>query len=347
MSVAAVSLENLIPNVPKWEGFTTAPVRVPAQLKDWVISMVNQKVQELRIAFGGDTPADQSEQEWVNEILGLPTTHQPGDPLPCEVAAAVAESKAERVAADADQAFIEQPAAAESAIAVAETVPPEFTRAWLDWAASRDPGFNERAYIDGLKEEAAADLPGAKTDLARLVSDGVDIGEPLPSQRVTRKQAKQARRLERQKKAAGGKLQTVPAVPSPGTDHLVAEEYYKVLPVYREQSAERLAEYNAFFDELKARNMTGKIKRYQKYFAETTSIDVWLNEPPYTLLEFLEGSVLKVYRDAVNKAADHLTNTFYTTAEQRVEGNLDGRFAAIVREIIYCWSMSAVIAEDS
>ncbi len=345
MTVATASLENLIPNVPKWEGFITAPVRVPAELKDWVISMVNQKVQQLRVMIGGDTPADQTEDQWVNEVLGLPANHKPGDPLPTELATAIEDSKAERAAADVDRALIEQPAVAASAIALAETIPPEFTRAWLDWAASRDPGFDERAYIDGLKDEATADLPGAKTDLARLVADGVHIGEPLPSQPLTKRQAKQARRLERQKKAAGGKLQTVPA--DAETSNPLAEQYYKILPVYREQAAERLAEYNAFFDELERNGSTAKIRRFKGYLAETTSIDIWIDSPPYSLLELIDGAVCSEYREAINKAINHLQNAFYTTDKQREESNLDGRFYRIISEIIYCWSMSAAIAEDS
>lgn len=348
MTVAAASLDNLIPNVAKWEGFTTAPVRVPEQLKNWVIDMVNQKVQELRIVFGAESPADQEEQEWVNEIMGLPAEHKPGDPLPADLAAAVAEAKAQNTSIEVESVAIEPQAVAASAIAVVDKEPPEFTRAWLDWAARKDPKFDEPKYINDVKQEAAGGDPSAQRDLARLVADGVNVGDPIPAeQKLSRRQAKQARRLERQKKASGGKLQTVPTVSnilySPQ-----AEEYYKILPVYRQQAAERIAEFNAFFDELKERNLTGKIKRFRGYLDQHLSkpIEVHLSKPPLSLLDFLDPSACGEYRDSVNAIVKELSEDFYATEAQQQEDNLDGRFYLIMQEIAYCWHLSAVIAAE-
>lgn len=348
MTVAAASLDNLIPNVAKWEGFTTAPVRVPEQLKNWVIDMVNQKVQELRIVFGAEPPADQEEQAWVNEIMGLPAEHKPGDPLPADLAAAVAEAKAQNTSIEVESVAIEPQAVAASAIAVVDKEPPTFTRAWLDWAARRDPDFDERQYINWVKEEAAQDLPGAKQDLARLVADGVNIGESLPVKKVLsdRQQAKQARRLERQKKASGGKLQTVPA--STEKNCSLVDAYHKILPVYREQAAERLAEFNAFFEELERDNLTGKIKRFKGYLAKNFArpVEVSLSRPQLELSDYLNAATRLDYADGVRAAVDDLQRTFYATEAQRQEDNLDGRFYQIMREIVFCWSMSEVIAAD-
>jgi hypothetical protein len=352
MSIAAASLDNLIPNVPKWEGYKTAPVRVPEQLKDWVISMVNQRVQELRITIGVNSSAEQSEQSWANEVLGLPATHQPGDPLPDELVTAIAESKAERLGADNEQVQMEASTAAASAIAVNDVEPPTFTRAWLDWAAAKNPSFDERQYINWVKEEAAQNIPGAKNDLACLVADGVDIGQPLTSQSVSnasgRRQAKNARRLARQKKAAGGELQTSPALDRADKSNPLVEEYYRILPVYREQAAERLAEFNAFFEELEALKMMGKVRRFKGYLAQNFArpIEVSLSQPPLDLSDFLNSATRLDYSSAVTEAVDHLTQAFYSTDEQREESNLDGRFFQIVREIVFCWSMSAELATD-
>lgn len=91
MTVSAISLNNLIPSQANWSGLQTKPIRVPVNLVSRVLDMVNAWVTQLQVSVGADEP--ETEQQWVNQILGLPDDYQQGDPLPEALAAEVNKAK--------------------------------------------------------------------------------------------------------------------------------------------------------------------------------------------------------------------------------------------------------------
>lgn len=336
MTVALASLENLIPQQPKWAGFVTRPIRLPEKLISRVLDMVNTWVQEIKIDIGEDTPEGQTEQEWINEMIGLPADHREGDPLPAVIKAEIAEIAAEPKSETA---------------AIAEPEPPVFTRAWLDWAKRKNPDFNEAVYIQWVKDEAKQGLPGAKEDLATLKASGVDIGERVLS---PRQQAKNARRAARAEKANAGQVsksvETVkPAARLAMIDDVTEPDYADVLECFHEQARETLAEFNAFFEELEIAGKQGKIKRFNSYLERNSknllgSVEFWLSMPIMDETVYLDHAAMAFYSKEINSLTKELKDEFMKSDEQKKEGNLDNRFCRIMNDVWLCFSLACVAA---
>jgi len=162
--VADVSLQNLIPMPSRW-GMATKAIRVPAQFLEDIYAMIEDKVQQLKIAIGSDTPADQTEDEWVAEITGLPVGFKKGDELPTEILEAIAEVKRSQTPEEIASEIINQ-----------RHDPDYGTHEWIDMmealARKNNSGWNWPEYLKMVQQEAREGFKEAKEELAILQSNG-------------------------------------------------------------------------------------------------------------------------------------------------------------------------------
>jgi hypothetical protein len=197
--VADASLQNLIPMPSRW-GMATKAIRVPLEFLEDIYTMIEEKVQQLKISVGNDTPAEQTEEEWIAEITGLPVGFKAGDELPAEIAEAITEMKRSRT----PQAIASEEA---KTAVIAEKdwtkEPPRFTREWIEFRESEPNPKNwnwEQQYLPALLEEARNGDASAKAELLAFKANGVDISEPIvaePTIVIDKKQSKLARRKAR------------------------------------------------------------------------------------------------------------------------------------------------------
>lgn len=278
--VADVSLQNLIPMPSRW-GMATKAIRVPAQFLEDIYAMIEDKVAQLKIAIGADTPAEQTEEEWVNEILGLPADYQKGDPLPSEIQQEVdraktqAQSEVTLVSANpAAREYFEkmQNSQQQQPVEIQQTAdrrdwtkePPQFTREWIEFRESGPNGWNwKQKYLPNLLEEARNGDASAKAELKAFKANGVDISESVvvepsavdPSTVASKKQQanvekRQAKRDRREAKAADKKKR---------------ETYYKVRAKAIEYEAEDREEFNNFLQYIQETCTPGKLVQYQEF----------------------------------------------------------------------------------
>ena len=332
MSVAATSLDNLIPQSRKWPEFSTTPIRVPANLKQWVLDMVNQKVAELRLTFGGE-PTDLSEDTWIREIVGLPADYQLGDTLPESVKQEVAnitEQASVTVAHSGDAVCSDR-----SILIVDEVEPAPYTQAWIDWSEKQFPQWKWTEYLEALKLDVAAGCQDSKAEIANFKTNGVNVGD-APQVKLKGRAAKMARRAEQAEKSGARHCQSEPAPELPDYDAMM--DYYCDEIKSVEQ---RLTD---LYTELSAAGLNGKIKRFQNY-CDTIPLHEFKGFYPTP-----EG-----YRDpkymAKNKAerdllAKDLEAVFYITPAQRDPDNFDARFYQIMMDLVRSLSFAIAAAQS-
>lgn len=373
MAVAEASLKNLIPQPRNWPEFTTTPIRVPTELKDWVLDMIAQKVDEIRFSIGNMAPDEQTEQEWINEVCGLPPEYQTGDPLPEAIAAEIAQARSQNEAA---------------AAAEIDPEPPEYTQAWIDYqeAEPNPHGWTWRAYLAALREEAGNGDPGAKADLDRFKSNGVDIGAPLSDQQL----AKLARRAKRESGNAavifGDAAKVVVLSVGSGQKRgdsktecdrqnhkgrqklikkaleirakrqqrereklaAVMVPYASVVPVYHQVVKDERANLDRLFEDLEQRGLKGKIKRYRAALSiPNFDLEEHLELFP-TPDQYLDKSYKADRRIFTDAVCDEYQRLFYSTDKQQEEGNTDGAFYLIICELIraFEWAICLIELED-
>lgn len=334
MTVAEASLKNLIPQPRNWPEFTTTPIRVPAQLKDWVLDMIAQKVDQIRFSIGNMAPEAQTEQEWINEVCGLPVGYQTGDPLPEPIAAEVAQARSQNAAAVADF---------EPAITEAELEPPEYTQAWIDYqeAEPNPHGWTWRAYLAALREEAGNGDPGAKSDLERFKSNGVDIGAPLSNQQLA-KLARSAKRESGNAAAIFGDAAKV-TVLSVGSNRKRKKKpqtrYQRIYERYDQLQTECDQAYVALCEELNEKCLPGKNEKYHNFLEKWGArklAGLYPSEEKFGNQQWLESHYYAI-REAV--CAD-LVATF-ARPNKPAECN-DNRFVKVVRDGLTCWYYAAL-----
>jgi hypothetical protein len=197
--VADVSLQNLIPMPSRW-GMTTKAIRVPLEFLEDIYAMIEDKVAQLKIAIGNDTPADQTEDEWVAEITGLPVGFKTGDELPTEIVEAIAEVKSKQT-----------PQQLANEITNQRHDPNYGTHEWIDMMEASPGGkWNWREYLKMVQQEARDGFEAAKEELAILKLHGwlepnfrckkpsnKGFGNTTTTKPVDRQQAKRDRRKTR------------------------------------------------------------------------------------------------------------------------------------------------------
>lgn len=329
MSVAATSLNNLIPQTRKWPDFSTIPIRVPENLKQWVLDMVNQKVAELRLAFG-DEPTDSSEDTWIKEIIGLPAEYQLTDDLPKEVKQEVANTAQAAVAVPQSKLTV---FGDQSAI-FGEVEPALYTQAWIDWSEKQFPGWKWTEYLHELKKDVAAGHEDSKAEIASFKANGVDIGEG-PRVNSDRRAAKLARRAERAKKSGAKQHQTEPASELP--------DYEKVMDYYCDEIhsvEQRLAD---FYAELNAVGLSGKLKRFQNY-CDAIPLHEFKGFYP-TPDNYVDAKYMAKNKSERNLLANDLARLFYSTPTQQDVNNPDARFYQIMMDLVRSLSFAMAAAE--
>lgn len=278
--VADVSLQNLIPMPSRW-GMATKAIRVPAQFLEDIYAMIEDKVAQLKIVIGADTPAEQTEKEWVNEILGLPADYQKGDPLPSEIqqeidrAKTQAQSEVTLVSANpAAREYFEmmQNSQQQQPVEIQQTAdlrdwtkePPQFTREWIEFRESGPNGWNwKQKYLPNLLEEARNGDASAKAELKAFKANGVDISEPVvvepsavaPSTVASKKQQanvekRQAKRDRREARAADKKKR---------------ETYKKINQKAVELAEEYGRKFDSFLYHIQETCTPGKLVQYKEF----------------------------------------------------------------------------------
>lgn len=336
MTVAEASLKNLIPQPRNWAEYTTTPIRVPTTLKDWVLEMISNKVDELRFSIGNTAPSDQTEEDWVNEICGLPAGYEMGDPLPEPIAAEIAQARSQNAAADVE------PASAEL-----DPEPPEYTQAWIDYQES-DPnphGWTWRAYLAALREESRNGDPGAKADLDRFKSNGVDVGAPLSDRQL----AKLARRAKRESGNAAvifgdaEKVRVLSVGSGQKRKYRPPTRYERIFELYDRLQTECDRAYEALSEELNEKCLPGKNEKYHNFLEKWGArklAGLYPSEKKFNDQQWLDSHYYAI-REAV--CAD-LVATF-ARPDKSPESN-DNRFVKVVRNGLTCWYYAAMEIDE-
>lgn len=326
MTVAAASLDNLIPQSRKWAEFVTTPIRVPATLKNWVLDMVNQKVAELRVSLGAE-PTNSSEDVWIRQMIGLPDDYELGSDLPDIVKEEIAE-----IRSDAAVAFSQSGDTLDShqPLAVDETEPAPFTQAWVDWSEAQFPGWKWTEYLRALKQDVAAGSQDAKAEIAQFKANGVNVDDGSPRVNPDRRAAKMARRAERAKKSG---VKQAPPVPELPDYDRVMHYYFGEIELFDEQLAE-------FYAELEERGLKGKIRRFQHCYREWEA-ETMKNLYP-TREQYADTRWMAKNSQQRKTAQSELAAEFYATETQQSDDSLDGQFYNIM--MILVRSLSAAMA---
>lgn len=345
MTVAQASLENLIPQPRKWQEFTTTPIRVPENLKNWVLSMIDQKVAELRFSIGNMAPSEQSEQDWINDVLGFPENYQDGDPLPENIAAAVQEAAAAKsAAAEVPAASTE---AAEVPAADMEPEPPNYTQAWIDWNVRNFKGWNWPEYLAAIKQDVREGHQSAKDDLAAFKCNGVDVGGPVVSDKQAAKLARRAARAASNaavsvggaavntRSGSGQTRKNSAAVVKPIT------KYDRVKVKSDEIYLEVHKDFISFMQEIEQKCTPGKIDKYQAFFDKWDLDNLLIAVPSERIFNHSNPQMMELNFEADRRRVwVDLASTF--EREDKPPEHYDNRFASIIFRFLNCWYFASV-----
>ncbi|PZO93039.1 MAG: hypothetical protein DI617_09160 [Streptococcus pyogenes] len=356
MTVAAASLQNLTPYPSTW-GLPTQPIRVPVQFLGKVKEMVQNLVQQLVIQEGNEAPKGQTEQEWANEILGLPADYKVGDPLPSDIAEELEQIKQQNA----------QTTALSDLLETEHTIAPEPTRGTRDWINWQQEACGGRwefpVYLKMLREEAAEGDESAKAELMAFRRNGLDcLVTDDPAQ--SRKQAKLARRAAVAKRA-GAKVLDLSAIEqltakrSPNTGKQHQGFGYHNHTVESDKNALKLGKRNdlffehiyqarisldKFLDEIKATCTPGKLEQYTDFLEDQNYC--WVNNLD-TQCEFINAVGTKGYVKALTKLRGELKFKFECNSAGVLKhrDHNDWVFSSLVRCLAVAWE-SIAIRED-
>lgn len=345
MTVSQASLKNLIPQPRKWSEFTTTPIRVPENLKNWVLEMIDQKITELRFAIGNIAPSEQSEQTWINEILGFPEGYQDGDPLPENIAVAVQEAAAAKLAAAEVPAAVAE-AAEVPAVVMPEPEPPDYTQAWIDWNVRNFPGWNWPEYLAAIKLDVREGHQSAKDDLAAFKRNGIDISGGGMNEKQA---ARQAAKLAQSGNAAatfgsatarfgnsGDKPRAKVAATATANTKPVkykAADYRQVKTLYLAHRAECLDALGVFMLLVKETCTPGKLKEFDDWLVQHYCYDGNFEVyPPKS--EWCEAWYLR-YKKALEDHVIDLRMTFERQDKSR--DCINNRFVDLVTLCLSAW----------